>query len=61
MSSEAAWQNDMDTCSTCQTSAKKVNGEIITEAEWARWMLWGCTCSPEVEAEAIAWFVNISN
>lgn len=31
-------------CETCQLEAKRLT-DGLTEAEFARWSMWGCTCS----------------
>ncbi len=45
-------QNPEATCITCQIEAKRQAGEEITRNERNHWSMWGCTCDPQVAAEA---------
>lgn len=42
-------------CITCQIDRKRRNGETLTQQERNHWSLWGCTCEPKDEANAIEW------
>lgn len=42
-------------CITCQINHKMERGEEVTQQERNHWTLWGCTCEPQAEAEAIEW------
>ncbi len=48
------------TCPSCETDAKMAAGEETTASERNRWAMWGCTCSTEAEAEAVAWMDSVT-
>lgn len=46
-------------CHSCQVEEAVLNG-TATQAERNHWSLWGCTCTPEAEAEAVAWMARVT-
>jgi hypothetical protein len=47
-----------ETTTTCQTDAKAAAGEEVTEQEWTRWAMWGCTCNDN--GEAMEWMNRVT-
>lgn len=47
-------------CLTCQTNRKERNGETLTEQELRMRSLWGCTCDPETEREALDFMQRVT-
>ena len=47
------------TCRTCQVHESVMDG-TATDADSAHWSMWGCTCTAEATAEAVAWMDQVT-
>lgn len=46
-------------CLSCQVEASVLDG-TASKADAAHWSHWGCTCSAEAKAEAVAWMHSVT-
>ena len=46
-------------CHSCQVEASVLDG-TASNADRNHWSMWGCTCTPEAEAEAVAWMDRVT-
>lgn len=47
-------------CTACRVDDKDAAGEEVTDRERTAWSMWGCTCTAEDEADAIAWMDRVT-
>lgn len=51
--------NTAPICRTCELEPSVLAG-TATAAERNAWAMWGCTCDPAAEADALAWFQQVT-
>lgn len=54
--------NDSTKCLSCQAQQKmnEGRGAELTDSERNHWMLWGCTCAADVQAEALDYMDRVT-